>query len=160
MAKQRGKRAPHHGKGNPRDGGAKSNNKPKEPTVCPQCGLLYKEGRWVNQPGPANAHEQLCPSCVKANSDEPDGILHLSGQFLHDHIDEIQALVEHVEAREMEEHSLNYIIDLEVSPEGMRVTTTDARLARMIAQAIQGAYDGNLEMGDSESTPLRIKWER
>ena len=34
-----------------------------EPTVCPQCGAVFHEGRWHWAPRPSPAHEELCQAC-------------------------------------------------------------------------------------------------
>ncbi len=34
----------------------KSKGKPLEPSVCPQCGAVFHEGRWQWLQAPANAH--------------------------------------------------------------------------------------------------------
>ncbi|MGH8679337.1 MAG: hypothetical protein ACREUQ_13435, partial [Burkholderiales bacterium] len=34
-----------------------------EPSVCPQCALVYHDGRWLETARPQQAAEHLCPAC-------------------------------------------------------------------------------------------------
>src|ERR1041385_1876815 len=69
--------------------------KPKEPTVCRQCGALYHHGRWQWGPRPETVHEELCPACRRANDRLPAGTVTISGDFARQRQDEIIALARH-----------------------------------------------------------------
>ena len=68
-------------------------------------------------------------------------------------------LVKTREARAAIEHPLQRIMAVEDVAGGIRVTTTDAHLARGIAQALHEAFKGNLELSYSKDEHLvRAVW--
>lgn len=140
----------------------KSRGKPVEPTLCPDCGALFHEGRWQNLTAPEHAHKALCPACLRIRDHFPAGYLTLEGKFLHDHRNEILHLLRHVESRERAEHPLQRIME-EVDEEGgaVTVTTTDPHLARSLGEAVRSAYRGKLEFHyNPEEYMLRVHWAR
>ena len=56
-----------------------------EPTVCPDCGAVFHEGRWCWAARPAAAHEELCQACRRARDRYPAGELTITGDFVSTH---------------------------------------------------------------------------
>lgn len=132
-----------------------------EPTRCPECGLVYREGRWVRGDVPATAHAAVCPACHRIRDGFPAGYVALRGAFLATHRDEILRLVRHVEDRERAEHPLQRIMAIADEGGEIMVTTTDAHLARGVADAVHRAYKGDLEFHyNREDNLLRATWSR
>jgi len=133
-----------------------------DPTAGTACGALYRDGRWCWGAAPADAHCTLCPACKRIESDDPAGIVVIEGEFVAAHRDEIQGLIRHVEEREKQEHPLKRIMRVaEADDGGLEVTTTDARLARGIGEALHHAYQGSLDYHFTEvENLLRIAWKR
>ncbi len=132
-----------------------------EPTVCPQCGAVYRKGRWQWAERPAGAHETLCQACHRINDDYPAGTVAISGGFLQPHKDEILRIVQRQEAIEKPEHPLNRIIRISDEGDRLAVTTTDIHLPRRIAEALKGAFDGALAFHyDEDGYFLRAEWRR
>jgi hypothetical protein len=132
-----------------------------EPTVCPQCGAVYREGRWSWAERPPGAEQVLCQACHRINDDYPAGIVTLSGGFVQRHRDDILHLVKRQEEREKPEHPFNRIMAIRKDADGLTVTTTDLHLAHRIGEAISAAYDGNLTMRyDEDGYFVRIAWQR
>lgn len=75
----------------------KSKGKLPEPTVCPQCGAVYHEGRWQWGKAPAGAHQETCPACHRIHDHYPAGFLTLEGPFFLTNRDEIIRLVHNEE---------------------------------------------------------------
>lgn len=132
-----------------------------EPTVCPDCKAVVREGRWQWLSPPFGAPEHLCPACRRTRDSYPAGQLIASGAFLAEHRDEVVGLIRNVEARNKAEHPLKRIMALEESEGELEVTTTDAHLVRAIGDAIHHAYQGELSFQQDEAeTLLRMRWSR
>ena len=130
-----------------------------EPSVCPQCGAVYRDGRWRWGARPFGAHEQVCQACHRINDRYPAGILTLSGPLVSAHKDELIRLARHQEQAETKEHPLNRIIMIEEAPEGLVITTTDIHLPRRIAIAQKRAWGGKTELHyDEDAYFLRATW--
>jgi len=133
-----------------------------EPTVCPQCGASYRKGRWTWKALPAGAvHEQLCQACQRINDRYPAGEVSILGAFVAAHKEEIINLAQNTEQKEKSEHPLNRIMNIEQIDDGIRITTTDTHLPRRIAEAIDSAWNGDLDMHyDKEGCFIRLSWRR
>jgi NMD protein affecting ribosome stability and mRNA decay len=133
-----------------------------EPTACSDCGALYLDGRWTWRSAPADAHRTRCPACQRIHDGYPAGIVTARGAFAQAHADEIQSLARHVEEREKVEHPLKRIARVESQGDALVISTTDAKLARGIGEALRSAYHGELQMSfpDDEGDVLRVSWER
>jgi len=133
--------------------------KPKEPSVCRDCGAVYHRGRWQWGRPPAAAPEELCPACRRIRDRLPAGILVIDGGLARDHADEIEALARNQEAAENGEHPLNRIVDIAKTESGLTITTTDVHLPRRIGTALKRAYRGTLAMHfDATGYFLRAEW--
>jgi NMD protein affecting ribosome stability and mRNA decay len=139
----------------------KTKRKLVEPTRCPDCGAVYRDGRWTWGAAPAGAAEARCPACHRVHDRFPAGYVTLSGEFVGSHRDEILHLVRNREAAEKAEHPLERIMAVEDSADGMLVTTTDTHLARNIGEAVHAAYRGELAYTyNKEENLLRVHWTR
>ncbi|MEN8181671.1 MAG: BCAM0308 family protein [Myxococcota bacterium] len=139
----------------------KVRSKLPDPTACPECGAMYRDGRWRWGAPPVGAHETLCPACHRIRDDYPAGYLALSGDFLGKHRTEILGLARNVEDREKQEHPLKRIMRIEEEEGKLMVTTTNPGLARAIGEALYDAYRGELEYHyTDEGNVLRVRWER
>lgn len=139
----------------------KSKSKLPEPTVCPDCGAIYHNGRWQWGDRPASAHETPCPACHRIRDRVPAGYLTLSGEFFAAHREEILNLIRNAEAKAKQEHPIERIMACEEQEEGVLVTFTDAHLARGAGEAICHAFKGELEFHYAdEDVTLRVNWKR
>lgn len=133
-----------------------------EPTVCPSCGAMYREGRWSWGAPPADAHRTLCPACRRIEDDYPAGLVVVEGDFVAAHGEEIRGLARNLEARERKEHPLKRIMRVAEREEGgLEIATTDSHLARGIGDALYHAYEGELDYHyTDEENLLRVHWRR
>lgn len=139
----------------------KAKHKLPEPTVCPNCGAVFHEGRWQWMDRPANAHEERCPACHRIHDAFPAGFVSVGGTFFKDHRDELLHLARNEEARAKAEHPLKRIMNIEDQDDGILITTTDIHLARGIGEALHHAYQGELEYHYNEQENLlRVMWQR
>lgn len=134
----------------------------KEPTRCPECGAVYRKGRWSwTAEAGDDATETLCSACHRSADNYPAGELVLEGGFTLEHKDEILNLVRRIEASENNLHPMNRIMAIHDSADRLLVTTTDVHLPRRIGKAIQSACKGELDIHFDESGHFtRINWRR
>ena len=135
--------------------------KPQEPAVCPECGVLFHQGRWLWKPRPENASEHLCPACHRIHDNFPAGYVTLSGPFLAEHRDEVIGLVKNEETRAKTEHPLERIMGVKDEDGTTVITTTELHIARRIGEALSHAWRGELEIKQSPDEYLiRVYWKR
>ena len=135
--------------------------RPTGPTVCPTCKAVYAEGRWTWGKAPEDAQEENCPACQRIRDEFPAGYVTIKGEFIKAHRDEIVALIQAKEKREVGEHPLQRIMKISDVRDGLEVTTTDSHLARGIGEALHDAYKGDLKLRYSrDENLLRATWKR
>lgn len=136
--------------------------KPPEGTRCPECGVVFLDGRWAwAETPPKQGPEELCPACRRIRDKYPEGFVTIGGSFLKRHREEIGNLVQNEAKAESAEHPLNRIMEVKEEGDGILVTTTDSHLARRIGDALFHAYEGDLEYEYTEGdTTLRVSWRR
>ena len=139
----------------------KSKAKLRDPTRCPECGVVYRKGRWSWGAAPEGAHAQLCPACQRIHDRFPAGYVTLGGAYFLEHRDAILNLVKHCEEKEKAAHPVQRIMAIEDSGEGAVVTTTDVHLARSIAESVHDSCKGSLAIQYSkDENLLRATWRR
>lgn len=138
----------------------KSTRKPSEPSVCPVCHAVFKEGRWQwLESWPVDARQEICQACQRIRDHYPAGFVTLSGDFIRTHRQETVNLVRQHELGERARHPLHRIIGIEERPETVVVTTTDIHLPKRIGQAMHRAYKGRLDLHyDKENCLVRVNW--
>jgi hypothetical protein len=110
---------------------------------------------------PADAHEELCPACLRIRDQYPAGFLSLSGRFLQQHQAEIVNLARNEERDEQAEHPLHRIMQIDEQVDGVLITTTDIHLPRRIGEALRRAYQGEVDFHYvEEGSILRVHWRR
>jgi NMD protein affecting ribosome stability and mRNA decay len=139
----------------------KSKHQLAEPTVCPQCGAVYHDGRWQWLAKPAQAHAETCPACQRVHDNLPAGYVTIGGAFFQQHRDELLHQIKHQEAKARAEQPLQRIVKIADQDGGLLITTTDIHLARGIGEALHHAYQGELEFHyNKQENLLRVVWER
>jgi len=124
----------------------KTNSKPPEPTVCPICYAVFKEGRWQwADSWPIDAHRQTCQACHRARDGYPAGIVTIKGKFALNHVSELLNLVRHREREENREHPEHRIMRIEEKPDAIVIETTDVHLPHAIGEALHDAFKGSLK---------------
>jgi hypothetical protein len=145
----------------PRHDSYKAKGKLSDPTRCPSCAATFHRGRWTWDTAPAGTPENLCPACQRIRDGFPAGYVTLGGEFFTAHRGEILNLVRNCEATEKLEHPMQRIIAIEDKGADVVVTTTDAHLARNIAERVHDACKGSLAVQYSrQDNLLRASWKR
>ena len=130
-------------------------------TVCPQCGAVYHEGRWLWTARAEGAAEELCAARRRINDKFPAGVVTLRGDFAREHKEEMIHLARHQEEAEKNEHRLNRIISIEEDAHGVVINTTDIHLPRRIGEAVHRAFHSEIEdIFEKDGYFLRVNWTR
>jgi hypothetical protein len=132
----------------------------REPTVCPGCSAVFSNGRWQwMESWPEGSHQELCPACHRIRDNYPAGEVTIAGTLTRKHKSELLDLVRHQEEAEKTQHPLHRLMGIEEKPESIVITTTDVHLPKRIANALQHAYKGSLQIHYAdEEYFVRIHW--
>jgi hypothetical protein len=86
------------------------------------------------------------PKVSPSPTDNPAGILSMSGRFVTEHKHEILELVRTVEEGHRSDHSEDHVIEINDETDGSVVITfTSAPLARSVAETLYRAHWGELD---------------
>jgi len=139
-----------------------------EPVLCAGCGAIYAKKRWshsnaakVRAAGRAG-HPiaiRICPGCRRRNANVPHGFVHVDGEFVAPHRDDILRLMHNEVARAGEDNPLSQVLNWgEDGMGGLLVTTTTEHLAIRLGQALEKAFDGKVLFGFSHENKLAHVW--
>jgi len=139
-----------------------------DPTICPSCGLVYHNKRWIRNEELKKKFEKekkveykKCPACRKIEDKYPLGEVKLSGKYLFQHKEEIKNLINNVVEREQNINPLARIMEWKENEEGFEITTTTDTLAKKIGLAVYKACKGEIDIQLVDGHKyIRIKWRR
>jgi len=143
---------------------------PPEPILCAGCGAIYAHKRWSRAPGarlratsraghPVAIDVRICPACRRRNARVPHGFVHVDGEFIPTHRDEILRLLHNEVDRAAEDNPLEQVLDWgDDGTGGVLVTTTTEHLAIRLGRALEKAFDGKLLFGFSHENKLAHVW--
>lgn len=130
-----------------------------EGTACPQCGVVYHDGRWQWVARAEGGGEELCPACRRINDRFPAGIVTLHGNFAMEHTAEMIRLARHQEEIEKAEHPLNRIMSIEEEKQRIVISTTDIHLPRRIGETLRRAFHGEVDTHfEEDGYFVRVNW--
>jgi hypothetical protein len=140
----------------------KTPRKLAEPTLCPDCGAVFHDGRWQwITPAPANPHQTRCQACHRIRDGYPAGIITLRGAYVHEHRNEIVEMARNCEAIEKGAHPLHRIMAVEDADGAVLIKTTDIHLPHHIAEALRRSHHADPEIQyDQEGYFVRVAWRR
>jgi hypothetical protein len=139
-----------------------------EPILCAGCGAVYINRRWSlaesariraagREGNPIDI--RICPGCHRRTSGVPHGFLHVDGNFVAAHRDEILRLLHNEVARSAEDNPLAQVRDWgDDGMGGLLVTTTTEHLAIRLGHALEKAFDGKALFGFSHENKLAHVW--
>jgi hypothetical protein len=136
--------------------------KPAEPSACPNCGAVFRKGRWKWPDLPdKSARPVVCTACRRIAENLPAGSLTLEGGYVRAHGDEMIHLINHRSEQERKEHPMNRVMGLDRAADRIVVRTTDIHLPRRLGQALRRAFHGKLEVTyDADAYGVRVNWRR
>lgn len=132
----------------------------KEPTRCPRCNALFVDGRWSWKDTSEETHRALCPACKRIEDNYPAGFVDLSGAFFEEHRKEIMNLIQNIRKTEKQEHPLERIMSIKQENGKTIIATTGIHLPRRLGDALQHAYEGELDISYDAENYVRISWHR
>lgn len=136
--------------------------KPPEPTLCPECGVMFRDGhwQWPAEP-PREADHALCPACRRIRDRVPAGILSLSGPFFREHREDVMNLVRNKVHQEKTRNPMKRLMDIRDDNGGVVAYFTDDHLPRGVGDAVASAYEGELDVHfTDEAGIVRAYWYR
>jgi len=132
-----------------------------EPAACPDCGAIFRAGRWQWGERPRDCHDAICPACHRIRDHSPAAVVEIDGFFLVDHRQEVISLIRDHAFRIRAERPMARILYIWNTDDGLVVPTTDIHLARVLGETLNDAYCGHLELLCSEADDvLRVHWHR
>lgn len=136
-----------------------------EPTLCPRCRLVYRNGRWQqngDSPEPEKpVYSSHCPACRREIDRLPAGLLFLSGEYLDKHRDEIFNIARNQASAAASHRPLQRIMWIEEDKDTTEIATTNSHLALRIGKAIESACKGSLSIKHADDAQLvRVYWQR
>lgn len=141
---------------------------PSEPIVCAGCGAVYVHKRWSRSPQARLRSSRagrpidvrICGACRRGQSGVPHGFLHVDGEFVRTHRNDIVRLLKNEAVRAAEDNPLGRIIAWHESghPDDVLLTTTTEHLAIRLGRALEKAFDGKVLYGFSHVNKLAHVW--
>ncbi len=137
-----------------------------EPTVCPECSAVFKDGRWqwpknLKESISRDANRALCPACRRKRDKYPGGIVRLSGEFLKKHREEIINRIKNVVRDVSSKRPLQRILWSKEDRGEIEIATTSEHLARLIGEAVNRSFKGELKVKYNQGEKLaRVYWKR
>jgi len=135
-----------------------------EPTICPTCQLVYRNGRWQEgaleseESSPNSSH---CPACRREIDRLPAGLLYLRGSYLDKHREEILNIAKNQASFAASHRPLQRIMWIREDSGTVEIATSNSHLASRIGKAIESACKGELTVKHGDAAQLvRLYWTR
>ena len=140
----------------------KTRHKLLDPSVCPECGAVFHQGRWQwITPTPKEAQQTRCQACHRTVDQYPAGVITLKGSYVGPHKEELKQMARNRESEEKQAHPLHRIMSIEEHPNELIIMTTDIHLPHRIAESLHDAYQGELKIEyGKEEYFVRADWQR
>jgi hypothetical protein len=136
--------------------------------MCGGCGAVYVGERWSRaaEARVRTTHAgrpisvRICKPCRRSRSGVPHGFVHVDGQFVRSHRDDIVRLLKTEAANAAEDNPLAQIVAWHDNghPDDVLVTTTTEHLAVRLGRALERAFDGRVRYGSSHVNKLAHVW--
>ncbi len=136
--------------------------RPAHPSVCTDCGAVFRGGRWAWEAAPRDAVRTVCAACLRIRDHLPAGHVTLKGPFVEQHLAELRRLVESHAELAGRERPLERVMDIDEGPkESLTITTTGRQLARTLAHAVHDTYEGRLRVRfEADENLVQAVWSR
>jgi hypothetical protein len=104
----------------------------------------------------------LCPACRRQREGQAAAEIDLTGRYVAEHEAALLALVQRIASRELAEHPLERLMQLERVGRGhLHLRTTGLHLPRALGHALERSHHGELAQHYApDSLLLRLRWHR
>ena len=135
--------------------------------ICKYCHAIYQDKHWqpLENLDPKlidRIQKGICPACHLERQHLSDGVVHLMGAFVGNHLEEIKNLIENIGELEEKRDILNRIERIEQKNGGITVYTSKNQLAVEIGKKVSNAHKGGkLDIQWSkEDKPVDVTWNK
>jgi|Deesub1362B_J571_1020462.scaffolds.fasta_scaffold00043_64 NMD protein affecting ribosome stability and mRNA decay len=137
-------------------------NSYRDPTICPGCGLIFHQKRWLKDEKIAHRlkdqgvefNRKDCPACRKIKDNYPLGILEIEAEYVKTKREELKNLITNVTEREEWRNPLERIMKLNFDEKRLYIETTTEHLAKKIGNSVRKAFGGELKITFSDKQKL------
>lgn len=139
-----------------------------EPAICAGCAAVYVNRRWsrslnarvrAGSAAKGAIAVRFCPACRRRLSGTPHGFLHVSGEFVHGHREDILRLLHNEVDRASADNPLGQVVEWgDDGTGGPLITTTTEHLAIRLGRALEKAFHGKVLYGFSHENKLAHVW--
>jgi len=136
--------------------------------ICPSCYAVCIDQKWdFNEPAREKAmkgngwEKHLCPGCERVARGQVDGVVHLRGDFVDKHREEVKNLIRSVAQKKLRKNIAARIYHIEEKKNEIIIETTDRILAERLGKEFEKAYSGHLDIQwQHHSDFARVYWTR
>ena len=127
-----------------------------DPTICPECGVVYHDKRWVfydekKKELIEKAEKKLCPACRKIKDHFPLGLVFIEGAYLKEQKKEIKNHIMNIEKKERINNPLERIMSINNSGDKKwEIETTTEHLAMTIGKSVAKTFGGEVKFSFSK----------
>jgi len=124
--------------------------------VCRGCGAIHEDAHWHWGVAPRSALRVVCPACARVDRDRPVAEVRVACPATPGLLDRVRWVAERIEAREKAANPLERVVACELTPAGVRVTTTTQALADQLASELRWPGVTGPAHGPRPRGPMRI----
>ena len=140
----------------------------KEPSLCTTCKAVFQRKHWAFAPEDhqrlktdPKAHWINCPACQKIAAGYPEGIVTLSGNYLWEHEEEIQRILENEAYKALMKNPFERIVRRLREDDKLIIETTERKLAEHLGRVLHKSHHGRLDISWTGNPDVcRVTWER
>ena len=130
-----------------------------DPTVCPECGVVYHKKRWVfdeklREEYNEKADKKLCPACKKIKDKFAMGFVYIETDYIKDKREEVKNHIRNLEEKELKHNPLDRVMKIEENRDKWTIQTTTEHLAMTIGRSVARTFGGEVKFSFSEDEKM------
>lgn len=137
------------------------------PTICAGCGAIRQGIRWNRAGSPrarrlaqaAGMNVDICTMCHTRRPGLPHGYLHVDGEFVRTHRQEVEQVIEREASAVHQQLPAAALLACEDDGSGgLLVTTSLGHLAARLGHVLEEKYDGQVHYGVVAGSGMSHVW--